>query len=44
MVMLIFVIICLVAWVFFIYILVQFHRETERLKAIRKRPSETECS
>jgi hypothetical protein len=30
------------AWAFFIYVFVQFYRETERLRAARKRPSETE--
>jgi hypothetical protein len=42
MVALIFGIICLLAWAFFIYVLVQFYRETERLKSARKGPSETE--
>ena len=42
MVALIFGIICLLAWAFFIYVLVQFYRETKRLRTARKGPSETE--
>jgi hypothetical protein len=42
MVAVIFSIICLLAWAFFIYVLVQFCRESERLRTARKKPSETE--
>jgi|HubBroStandDraft_5_1064220.scaffolds.fasta_scaffold27646_2 hypothetical protein len=42
MVALIFGVICLWAWLFFIYVLVQFYRETEHLRTARKRPCETE--